>query len=282
VTWVGLRHGEDRRSLLLLAALVVLLALQWTGALRPWLLLLPTCVLAFAACVIKHNHVHCRTFRGAWRNRLFEHALGLATGHTTAGIVTGHNVRHHGLNQTDADWVRASLVGFRHNAVNLLAFPFVVVARMHAERAGDLARWRPALARRAVVERTVLWLVMVALLVADWRATLIYLGVPWVFGQWALITINLLQHQDCDAASDVDHSRNVTGRAMNWLFLNNGFHAAHHLRPALHWSRLPAFHAAHVAPRARPELSERSLLRAAWTQFMTGPAARRPAVTAWT
>jgi fatty acid desaturase len=276
VTWVGLRYGEDQRSLLFLAALFVLFALQWTGVLRHWLLLPPTCLLAFVACVIKHNHIHCRTFRDALRNRLLDHALGLATGHSTTGIVTAHNVRHHGLNQSEADWVRASLVGFRRNWLNLLVFPFVVVARMRSERHGDLGRWRPTLLRRAVAERAVLWAAMAILLVAGWRATLLYLAVPWLFGQWAIITINLLQHQDCDAASELDHSRNVTGHAMNWLFLNNGYHTAHHLRPALHWSRLPAFHAARVAPRARAQLSERSLLRAAWRQFFAGPAARRP------
>jgi fatty acid desaturase len=277
-----MRYREDRRSLLFLAALFVLFALQWTGALHHWLLLPPTCVLAFVACVIKHNHIHCRTFRDRLRNRVLDHALALATGHSTTGIVTAHNVRHHGLNQTEADWVRASLVGYRRNWVNLLTFAVVVVVRMRRERAGDLARWRPALLRRAMAERTVLWAVMAAVLVADWRATLLYLAVPWLFGQWAIITINLLQHQDCDAASELDHSRNVSGRVVNWLFLNNGFHAAHHLRPALHWSRLPAFHAARVAPGARAGLTERSLLRTAWRQFVAGPAARRRAVPAWT
>jgi fatty acid desaturase len=70
----------------------------------------------------------------------------------------------------------------------------------------------------------------------------------------------------------------VTGRLMNWLFLNTGFHAAHHMRPALHLSRLREFHRVHVAPGARPDLSERSLLRATWRQFFAGAAARRPPV----
>jgi fatty acid desaturase len=54
---------------------------------------------------------------------------------------------------------------------------------------------------------------------------------------------------------------------MNWLFLNNGFHTAHHLRPAMHWSRLGEFHREHVEPNMRSELNHRSLLVSIWKQF---------------
>ena len=278
-----LRYREDRRSLFLLALLFGLFAVQWTGTLRHGMLYGLTGLLAFVACVIKHNHIHCRTFRDERCNRVLEHALGLATGHPTTAIITAHNVRHHGANQAAGDWVRASLVGFRRNWLNLAAFAFVCVARMRADKPSDLRRWkreRPALYRRAVAERAVLYTCLATLLVLDWRATLVYLGGPWIFGQWAIVTINLLQHQDCDPASEVDHSRNVTGRLMNWVLLNNGFHGAHHLRPALHWSRLPDFHRAHVAPRVRPGLDQRSLLLASWRQFFAGPSAWRDTRTA--
>jgi fatty acid desaturase len=280
-----LRYREDRRSLLFLAALIGLLAAQWTGALRHWTLYVLACVLAFVACVIKHNHNHCRTFRDERWNRGLEQVLGLLTGHPTSAILTAHNTRHHGGNQGPGDWVRVSLVGFRRNWVNLLVFPFVSVAQMRADKPSDLRHWRaarPALYRRAIAERVVLYGTLAALLLVDWRATLVYLGGPWLFGQWAIVTINLLQHQDCDPASEVDHSRNVTGRFVNWLLLNNGYHGAHHLRPALHWSRLPELHRAQVAPRLSPDLDERSLLRASWRQFFAGPSARREArVTTW-
>ena len=265
-----LRHAEDRRSLLFLAALAALYAVQWTGAARHPGLVALTCLLAFVACVVKHNHVHCRTFRDARWNRVLEHALGLATGQPATGIVTAHNVRHHGANQSARDWVRASLVDFRWNWLNLLAFPFVAVARMRADRPSDLAHWRrtrPALYRRAVRERVTLYAFIATTLTLDWTATLAYVAGPWLFAQWALVTINLLQHQGCDPASELDHSRNVTGCFVNWLLLNNGFHTAHHLRPALHWSRLPAFHDTRVRPGMRADLSERSLLVASWRQF---------------
>jgi fatty acid desaturase len=266
-----LRFAADRRSLAFLALFYGLVVVQWLGWARHGTLWGATALLAFVACIVKHNHVHCRTFRD-WRwNVGLDHALGLATGHPTSAIVTPHNVRHHRHNQTDRDWVRCSLVRFRWNWLNLACFAVVSVWTMRREKGGDLAAWRrrrPRLYRQAIVERVVLYTVAGGLLGLDWRATLAYLVGPWLVAQWALVTINLLQHQDCDPTSALDHSRNVTGRLVNWLLLNNGFHTAHHVRPALHWSRLPAFHQAHLAPRIRPGLSQRSLAVAVWRQFV--------------
>lgn len=275
---VPLRHAADRRSLLFLALLAGLLGAQWTGWLRHWLLLPPTCALAFIACVIKHNHVHCATFTRRGFNVALGLVVSLLTGHPTTSIITAHNVRHHRHNNTEVDWVRCSLVRFRWNWLNLLVFPFASVAEMRRDKPSDLRDWRrrrPALYRQAVAERVVLYTALAALALGDWAATLRYLAVPWLFGQWGIVSINLLQHQGCDPTSAYDHSRNVTGRITNWFVLNNGFHTAHHLRPALHWSLLPEFHREVVAPRIEPALSHRSMLAAAWRQFGPGgPGAR--------
>ncbi len=275
---IALRYRADWRSLLFLVLLAGLLGAQWTGCRRHWLLLPPACALAFIACVIKHNHVHCPTFTRRRLNAGLGHVLSLLTGHPTTSIITAHNVRHHRHNNTELDWVRCSLVHFRWNWLNLLVFPLVSVAEMRRHKPSDLRDWRrrrPALYRQAVAERMVLYTAMAALALADWAATLRYLAVPWLFGQWALVAINLLQHQGCDPASVYDHSRNVTGRLINWFVLNNGFHTAHHIRPALHWSLLPALHREVVAPRIEPALNHRSMLAAAWRQFgPVGPHAR--------
>jgi fatty acid desaturase len=266
-----LRFAADWRSLSFLALLYGLFAVQWLGWARHGALWGATAVLAFVACIVKHNHVHCRTFRDRCWNAALDHALGLATGHPTSAIVTAHNVRHHAHNQTGLDWVRCSLVRFRWNWLNLLAFAVVSVWTMRREKPSDLARWRrerPRLYRQAIAERAVLYGATAGLLWLDWQATLAYVVAPWLVGQWALVTINLLQHQDCDPASELDHSRNVTGGLINWLVLNNGFHTAHHLRPALHWSLLPELHRTRVLPGIRPGLSDRSLLIAIWRQFV--------------
>jgi beta-carotene hydroxylase len=111
-----------------------------------------------------------------------------------------------------------------------------------------------------LLERSVFYPALVLLVFVDWRATLLFLVLPWLGAQLALVGVNLLQHQDCDTASEYDHSRNVTGALVNWLLLNSGFHTAHHLRPALHWSLLPAFHRNEVVQRMNPALDHRTFI----------------------
>ena len=267
---VPLRYGADWRSVFLLTLLGILLLVQWAGWFCHWSLLLLTCVLTFVACIIKHNHIHCRTFASRPWNRGLEYFLGICTGQSTAAIIPVHNERHHAQNHTEQDLVRSSLVNFRRNWLNLIVFPFVVVWLVHRTKSADILRWRtekPALYRRVYRERLVVLVFFIGLLLLNWRSTLIYFGVPWLFAQWGIVTINLLQHQDCDHDSAFNHSRNITGRFINWLFLNNGLHTAHHLRPAMHWSRLAEFHRLQVAPHMRPELNQRSLLVSIWKQF---------------
>lgn len=255
-----LRERADRRTLALLAVVAAAYAAQWTWTTwwaTPWL-----GFGAFVACAAKHNHMHHPTFRRPSHNLLFQHALALLTGTTATGILQPHNRRHHGANQSARDFVRCSIVSFRSNALNLIAFPFVAIWTMRREKDDELALWRagrPKLFRRALVERLVLGAFAVAVLVVDAGAAVATFFAPWLLGQLALVAINLVQHQDCDPASDVDHSRDVVGPVLNYVLLNSGFHAAHHLRPSLHWSRLPAHHAAHVEPRRRAPLTHRTL-----------------------
>ena len=49
------------------------------------------------------------------------------------------------------------------------------------------------------------------------------------------------------------------------LGFNIGYHSAHHMKPALHWSQLAAFHWAEVAPHVPDELY-RPVSLARWRQ----------------
>jgi fatty acid desaturase len=267
-----LRHSADWRSVFFLLVLGALFFVQWIGWLRHWSLFLATCVMAFIACVIKHNHIHSRTFSSRPWNRAFECYLGFCTGQSTAVISPVHNERHHAQNHTKQDLVRSTLVNSRRNWWNLIVFPFAVFRLVYRNKSSDMLRWRrekPGLYRRVQRERAVVLGFIAVMMLLNWRATLLYFGLPWIFAQWGIVTINLLQHQDCDHHSDFDHSRNITGRFINWLFLNNGFHTAHHLRPAMHWSRLSQFHSEQVVPNMRPGLNHRSLAVCIWKQFFS-------------
>ena len=72
--------------------------------------------------------------------------------------------------------------------------------------------------------------------------------------------INFVQHEGVQPGHQYNHSRNFTGKVINWFAFNNGYHGIHHDHPGLHWSLLPEVHAKEIAPFIDPRLDQRSLL----------------------
>ena len=199
-------------------------------------------------------------FRAGAANILLEHWLGLLTGTTATSIITEHNQRHHGHNNTSDDFVRASLVNFRSQWLNVLCFFPRVWFELIFRKPSDFRVWWNANRRlfwRAAAEQMTLWGTWV-LLVVDWRATLLYVACPGCTGSGGSLHLTC-----CTSGVAPDdpwqNSRNLIGRATNFFFFNVGYHTAHHLRPTLHWSELPRFHEEQVAPKIDPRLVSSSL-----------------------
>jgi fatty acid desaturase len=239
------RYAADWRTLCLLAVLTVLFA--WSFMVKVPLLTLPLMVLCLTACVAKHNHTHCATFRSRIMNRVLDLWLTLLTGTSTTSIRIPHQVRHHGRNQSPDDFVRVSLVHKMPAWQALLSYVPLVICETWKWNAHDLnAKRRPALWRAQRQERLLLWAFILTGLALDARQFLLTFVPPWLAAQWFLIAVNLPQHDGCDSSNAHEQSHNVVGRFSNWLFLNNGYHSAHHGRPSLHWSLLPKYHETHL------------------------------------
>jgi fatty acid desaturase len=265
-----LRYQADWRSLFFLLILTFCFAVEWTGFYRSWLVWLLTCFLTIVACNVKHNHMHCRTFHSATLNRLLNYWLGFSTGTTTTEILTEHNERHHGHINDEIDYVRATLVDFRSQFLNVLLFFPRAFIRLKLTKPSDLKRWRRTNRRlfwQSLSEKVALYSGVIVLLFLDWKSTVIFILLPWINGQWWLFTFGLFQHQDMDGASPYNNSRNVTSFWFNWFYINIGFHSAHHLRPGVHWSLLPDLHLSKIAPHLDPKLDEKSMVSFYWNWF---------------
>lgn len=254
-----MKHAADIRTLFLLGLLSGCFALAWSHP--SWVWWLPCSALGVSACAANHNHTHCATFRSRVANRALDLWLTWLTGTSTNGIRVAHRVRHHGSNQAPEDFVRCALVADLSPIRALLSYVPRVVAETWRNGRDDIGLGKR---RRLMVlcrqERLALWCFIGLGLLLDWRRFLWAFPVPWLASQWFLVAINLPQHDGCDETSRWAPSRNVTGRFSNWLFLNNGFHTAHHERPSLHWSLLPNFHSERVASLLSPTLDCPSLL----------------------
>lgn len=270
-----LRYRADVRTLAFEAAYFALLIGQWAYAPKTLWVAVPlfaaTCVLSFLGAVATHNTVHCPVFHQRWLNKLFQIVLTLTYGHPVSSYVPGHNLSHHKHTETQRDVMRTSKARFRYNLLNVLFFFFVIgkdISRGEFQYINAMRTRNPKWVRQLVVEFAVLMVVQVALLVLDWRKALLYWFVPHLYAQWGIVTMNLLQHDGCDAAHPYNHSRNFTGKLVNFFTYNNGYHGIHHDHPGLHWSLTPEAHAREIHGKIHPNLEQPSLAAYCWRTFV--------------
>jgi beta-carotene hydroxylase len=124
---------------------------------------------------------------------------------------------------------------------SLLALCHVVISVLR--RPGSAAH------RRFLISIAVVGAACVYLIHHDARAFVLFFFLPWCMTYLLAPVANWFQHVGCDA-TDPCRSANVNLSVVcGALGLNIGFHSAHHIKPALHWSKLASFHWEYVAPQ---------------------------------
>lgn len=260
-----LRHSADRRTIAFIAAYFVLLPTAWhvwdqAAVAGKGALVAVLCVWCWLNAVITHNTIHCPMWRSKRLNRVTQLVLSLSYGFPVSEFKPGHNLSHHRYTQTPLDGMRTSKLRYRWNLLNLLLFfahvgPGVTATNAAYVRATPNKSWK----RQLAVETVLSWTFKGALVALAWQKGLALVVLPHFFAVWGITTVNLIQHDGCDAHHPFNHSRNFVGRAFNWLTFNNGFHGMHHMQPELHWSLLPAAHAEQLGPFIDPRLDRSSL-----------------------
>lgn len=192
-------------------------------------------------CAFNHHHQHVSTFKFASLNRLLELVYALHTGVTSQAWVLHHSLGHH-LNYLDQSkdesrWARddGSRMGeWEYSLMTMLtAYP----------RAWVVGAKHPRI-RRLFVLMGGLTAVVVSALVAyrPVPGLMIFVAVPAImlFGT-AMATWS--HHSDRSTTHHFVACNNIVQPFYNWLTGNLGYHTAHHYKPGVHWSKLPALHA---------------------------------------
>jgi len=261
-----LRYTADLRSIGFVAiyySVIVagfVLPFTWVTA---SLLTIAACHWAFACGVVTHNSVHTPVFYRRWMNSAFQVLLTMTYGHPVSSYVPGHNLSHHRYMQTDKDLMRTSKARFRWNLLNQLLFGWIVgpvIFKGNIDYVKRMRTRRPRWFRQWCIEFGfyVAYLVLTfgIAIATDWRKFLFYVMIPHQFAAWGIMGTNFFQHDGTDSKSPYNHSRNFTGKIVNWLIVNNGYHGIHHMHPTLHWSLAPAVHAKELAPHIDPALEQ--------------------------
>jgi fatty acid desaturase len=198
-----------------------------------------------------HNHHHRSTFRRPLANRVFEIAMFFQLGMLPFGYTLHHNIGHHrhylDQNHDSNRWGRAdgSVMGPWEFAWRLCVAMYPTVWR--------IGRHHPAIFRKFRRMAAVCGAILAVLLAIDPLHALVVFVLPLPVALLLQAQATYYQHAGLATRDPLRASRSVVDRVYNLRTLNLGYHTAHHLRPGLHWSKLPAFHAT-IAATIPPQL----------------------------
>ena len=239
-----MKNTKDIRTLWFLLIIVSARIMFWWVAPAYFLIWIPIIIaLVFMLYSIKHNHLHFPVFRSTILNRIYENILGVFTGTSMKGAYIIHLLNHHKENNNHKDWGNTSTYKHSAQAINLLKYAFITPLKfLTAKR-----KWVHSTSHRniGIAKNTESWIIIIAyfvMLIVKFEATILYILLPNLLGQLVLVSFNYFQHAGCDASSVYNHSRNFTGFIINYFNFNNGYHTAHHLYPAAHWSEYRKIH----------------------------------------
>ncbi len=197
---------------------------------------------------ISHNFLHNPFFVSSAFNTAFSYLISVTVGFSQAMYNFIH-MRHHSGNMdrpdvagNTIDYLSIYKYGRGGKPENVWRYTFLsffridpkeVIARM-AEKRKDEAK----LARREMIA-FVLFFLLLGLL--NWRF-IVFLLPFWYLGH-SLSSLNgYYEHFGGNPDKPIAWGVSTYEQIYNLTWLNNGYHAEHHFRPKLHWTKMKAFH----------------------------------------
>ncbi len=211
---------------------------------------------------IAHNFIHNPFFRSARLNRLMSLVITLALLSPQTMYRYVH-LKHHAGNgdRPDAAGVTIDPLsiyqhGWDGKAEPMLSYVFLEFFRGDSpfELARKIGEKRPVEARAALTE---FWAVIavygaalaVGLFTGRWAFTPLMVVASYL-GQCVSNLSGYYEHLGGNPDKPIAWGVSTYGRVYNWIFLYNGYHAEHHYRPKIHWTKMVALHRQIAAEQA--------------------------------
>ncbi|MGA8724279.1 MAG: fatty acid desaturase [Acidimicrobiales bacterium] len=209
--------------------------------------------------IIQHNHTHVPLFRVRSLNRVVDASLTFISAVPQPLYRHLHVDVHHRFENSPEDWTGPFYrdgTSFPGRPVSFRRYCLTTTGRCWRRGIPSVWRREPVALTVCCIPAAVL---LIGLAIASPERAALFLLVPWAATTVFLPATNWMQHVGCtyDAPSD---SANVNFGVMHGaLAFNIGYHSAHHVRPAAHWSKLPDLHARLIAPSLPPGRISRGL-----------------------
>lgn len=258
-----LRYSADWLpvSVVLGAFLLHVAIFFWASPALALLGLLPVTAISTVVAAFNHHHQHVNAFRSRVLNRIYDLVLAVQTGVGPYTWVLHHNLGHHRnyLNQPpcatpdESHWTRGDgrQMGRIEYTLHLLLHHQVDVYR--------IGRRHPQVFRRYLLMKIPCYAFAAAGLYLNPLNYLLVFFVPSLLALTHTCWATYEHHAGHHASDHVEASVNRENSLFNLLTCNLGLHTAHHMKPGLHWSELPALHAS-----IRSQIPDRQLLADFW------------------
>jgi fatty acid desaturase len=194
---------------------------------------------------VSHNFIHNPFFAWEPLNRLTSFFLTFEIG-TPQTMYKYVHMRHHAGNSdrkaedgTTVDPISLYQYGGDGKVEPPLSYIFKQFWRDDGPFtvARKIAARRPAEAREAIHEFWAMIALYGVIAVLNWRFVL-FLAPFYYLGQCMSFLIAWYEHAGANPDLPIATGVSTYAPLYNWAFLNNGFHAEHHHRPKVHWTRM--------------------------------------------
>jgi fatty acid desaturase len=191
-----------------------------------------------------HNTSHRPVCRKRYRalNHVIPWLLGPFFGESPQSYFVHHVGMHHPENNMESD-ASSTLRYQRDSFVDFLSYFFRFLSIGIVELVLYLRRRRrAALVRKLLTGELTYMIVIAALAVYSWQATLTVFVLPLVIVRFLMMAGNWGQHAFIDhAAPSNSYLNSITcvDSRYNRRCFNDGYHIGHHLKATMHWSELP-------------------------------------------
>lgn len=241
-----LRYKADRTSVAFVLFVFAVHVALFLFASPLWaaLAMLPVLVLSVCVAPLNHHHQHLGVFQSGLLNRIYDLILALQTGIGPFTWVLHHNVGHHAnylyqpphATPDESHWTRSN--GTKMGRVEYTLHLFF----HHQFDVFRVGKKHPKLFRSYLLMKIPLYAIVAAGLYCNPTMYLLVFLIPGMVTLlhtcWATYEHHAGHHSDSHFSASVNRE--------NWLYnilsWNLGYHTAHHYRPGVHWSLLPALH----------------------------------------
>ncbi len=241
------KYNVDVRPVAMILTTIGLSLLPFLVPMPLWLLVPHFALVIFARSFlpfVQHNHAHLAVFNSTLLNNIYNVCLAQCTGYSTAMWELHHNRGHH-RNFLTPKLDVARIIDLKTGLVmgrwryafqgNLTILPDAIKIGLEEGRQG-----RKSLLPKLFGEIALQATITAALLLWHPLLALAFFIVPNAFNAFMIWWESYPHHLGVPVTSLYDASITIESSSYNAQTLNLGHHTAHHEKPTLHWSLLPA------------------------------------------